>query len=103
MARTLTAPELEQKLARGERPVLLDVRRKADRDADPQTIPGAHWQDPEKMQTWSADLPSDKEIVIYCARGGSVSNSVLDHLLGKNLKARFVEGGLAAWKEAVKK
>jgi rhodanese-related sulfurtransferase len=29
-----------------------------------------------------------------------VSNSVLDHLLGQGLKARFIEGGIEAWKAA---
>jgi rhodanese-related sulfurtransferase len=31
-------------------------------------------------------------------RGGSVSNAVVDALQAKGLKARFIEGGLEAWK-----
>jgi rhodanese-related sulfurtransferase len=38
--------------------------------------------------------------VIYCARGGSVSNNVLDRLLNKKIQARYIEGGIAAWKAA---
>ena len=103
MTRTITATELKQKLGTGEKLALVDVRRKADLDADPQKIPGAQWQDPERMQEWSKQLPRDREVVIYCARGGSVSNSVLDHLQQNKINARFVEGGIAAWKELDKK
>jgi len=38
--------------------------------------------------------------VLYCVRGGSVSNSVLDNLRAKQINARFIEGGIVAWKEA---
>jgi rhodanese-related sulfurtransferase len=31
-------------------------------------------------------------------RGGSVSNSVVDQLQAKGVKARFIEGGFEAWK-----
>lgn len=79
--------------------LVLDVRRKVDYDSDPQKIPGAVWKDPEQVAQWSNELSRDKDIVIYCMRGGSVSNSVVDHLQGKNLKARFIEGGIEAWKK----
>lgn len=79
--------------------LVVDVRRKSDYDSDSQKIPGAMWKDPEQVAQWSNELPKDKDIVIYCVRGGSVSNSVVDHLQGKNLKARFIEGGIEAWKK----
>lgn len=79
---------------------LIDVRRKADLDSDNSKLPGAVWHDPEQIETWSAQLPKDKEVVLYCVRGGSVSNSVLDKLRGKGINARFIEGGIVAWKEA---
>ncbi len=79
--------------------LIIDVRRKADYDSDPHKIPGATWKDPEQVAQWSNELPKDKDIVIYCVRGGSVSNSVVDQLQGKNLKARFIEGGIEAWKK----
>lgn len=96
MSRTIKPTELKSQLARV---TLIDVRRKSDYDADPQKIPGATWKDPEQVAQWSDGLPKDKDIVIYCVRGGSVSNSVVDHLQGKNLRARFIEGGIEAWKK----
>lgn len=80
--------------------ILIDVRRKADLDTDTMKLPGAVWYDPEQIETWSAQLPKDKEVVLYCVRGGSVSNGVLDHLRGKGITARFIEGGIVAWKDA---
>lgn len=95
MARTLTTAELASQRDAVE---LLDVRRKADRDADPHGIAGAQWRNPEEIDEWIGELPRDKDIVIYCARGGSVSNSVLDRLLAEGHRARYSEGGLEAWK-----
>ncbi len=80
--------------------MILDVRRIADRDAAPGHLPGAQWKNPEQLAEWADSLPKDQDIVIYCARGGSVSNSVVDALQAKGLKARFIEGGIEGWKAA---
>jgi len=74
------------------------VRRAADRDASPEQIPGAVWHDPEKIAKWIDTLPRDREIVLYCVRGGSVSNSVVDTLQAVGLNACFIEGGIEGWK-----
>jgi rhodanese-related sulfurtransferase len=80
--------------------VILDVRRKADYEAEKQLIPGAVWRDPEQIDSWSADIPRDREVVLYCVKGGSVSQSVTDRLRRQNVKASYVEGGLKAWRES---
>lgn len=80
--------------------LILDVRRIADREAAPEYLPGAQWKNPEQLAEWADRLPKDQDIVIYCARGGSVSNSVVDALQAKGLKARFIEGGIEGWKAA---
>jgi rhodanese-related sulfurtransferase len=79
---------------------ILDVRRAADREAAPEHLPGARWKNPEQLAEWADSLPKDQDIVLYCARGGSVSNSVVDALQAKGLKARFIEGGIEGWKAA---
>jgi rhodanese-related sulfurtransferase len=79
---------------------LIDVRRAADRDASNEQIPGALWHDREKIGDWSAALPGNKEIVLYCVRGGSVSNSVADTLRFQGLDAGFIEGGIEGWNAA---
>lgn len=99
MSRSITPNDLKP-LVEKKSVTVLDVRRQNDFDADKVKLPGAQWKNPEHMAEWSKSLPKDKEVVIYCARGGSVSNSVLDHLLEQGLKARFIEGGIEAWKAA---
>lgn len=100
MSRTITPNDLKNLLAARQDVTVLDVRRQGDYDADQVKLPGAKWKNPEKLADWCTALPKDKDIVIYCARGGSVSNSVVDALQGKGLKARFIEGGIEAWKAA---
>jgi rhodanese-related sulfurtransferase len=100
MERTIKSEELKEQIASGKDVIVLDVRRKSDYDADKDTLPNATWHDPEKVDEWSKELPRGKDIVIYCARGGSVSNKVLDQLLDKKIQARYLEGGIAAWKAA---
>jgi rhodanese-related sulfurtransferase len=100
MNRTITSEELKALLDTRKDVTIIDVRRKVDLDADPESVPGAPWRDPDKVEEWSKGLPQDKNVVIYCARGGSVSNKVLDRLLEKKIQARYLEGGIAAWKAA---
>jgi rhodanese-related sulfurtransferase len=61
-------------------------------------LAGATWKDPSQIADWADSLPKDQDIVLYCVRGGSVSNSVVDTLQAKGLKARFIEGGIEGWK-----
>jgi rhodanese-related sulfurtransferase len=98
--RTIKPEDLKIQIASRKDIMLLDVRRKEDYDADKDTLPGAVWRDPDKVDEWSRELPPDKDVVIYCVRGGSVSNKVLDGLLDKKMQARYIEGGIAAWKAA---
>ena len=100
MSRTITPNDLKPLLARDKDVVLLDIRRKNDYDADPVKVPGAAWYDPNQVAEWSAQLPRDKDTVLYCVRGGSVSNAVVDALRALGINARFIEGGIEGWKQA---
>ncbi len=99
MNRTINPQELKSLLANKEVKVI-DVRRKDDYAADNSAIPGASWFDPANIDRWCDTMPTDKELILYCVRGGAVSNSVVDTLQAKGVKARFIEGGISAWKEA---
>jgi len=76
---------------------ILDVRRVDDLAASSEQLAGANWKDPAKLADWADSLPKDRDIVLYCVRGGGVSNSVVDALQAKGLKARFIEGGIEGW------
>jgi rhodanese-related sulfurtransferase len=79
--------------------IIVDVRREADFTTGPQRIEGALRKQPDAVLDWAGELPIDRDVIIYCARGGSVSNSVLDDLLSKGIRARLIEGGLEAWEK----
>ena len=99
MNRTIKPQELKSIIDNKDVKVI-DVRRKEDYAADNSVIPGSTWFDPANIDNWCTTLPDNKEVVLYCVRGGGVSNSVVDTLQAKGVKARFIEGGIAAWKDA---
>ncbi len=80
--------------------LVFDVRREADYAASGETIPGALWKNPDKIDAWIGAVPRTLDVVIYCVRGGEVSNSVVDRLQAAGVKARFIEGGFEAYKAA---
>ena len=98
MTQTITPVEFRE-LMTTQPFTLLDVRRAADREAHPASMPGATWKDPAQVEAWASDLPRDREVVIFCARGGSVSTSVQAELRSKGFDVRYVQGGLAALEE----
>jgi rhodanese-related sulfurtransferase len=95
LARTIKPAQLDP-----DATLVFDVRREADYAASNETIPGAMWKNPDKIDAWIGAVPLTLDVVIYCVRGGAVSNSVVDRLQAAGVKARFIEGGLEAYKAA---
>lgn len=77
---------------------IIDVRRPADLDVSMEKLNGSIWLDPSKVDSWCQSLSDGVEVIIYCVRGGSVSNSVVDALHAKGVRARYIEGGIEGWK-----
>ncbi|MFZ5760331.1 MAG: rhodanese-like domain-containing protein [Thermodesulfobacteriota bacterium] len=94
--RLIDADQLRKLLERGDVTVI-DVRRRADYEASPGKIPGALRRDPEKVDEWHADLADNTRSVIYCVRGGSVSQSTASRLRAKGIAVAVLHGGLQAW------
>src|SRR5512139_193256 len=80
--------------------LVFDVRREADYAASTEAIPGALWKNPDKIDAWIGAVPRTVDVVVYCVRGGEVSNQVVDRLQAAGVKARYIEGGLEAYKAA---
>ena len=80
--------------------LVFDVRREADYAASSETLPGALWKNPDKIDAWIGAVPRTVDVVVYCVRGGEVSNQVVDRLQAAGVKARYIEGGLEAYKAA---
>jgi rhodanese-related sulfurtransferase len=99
MADSISVPDLSERLANNRNMTLLDVRRKNDFEQSPQKIAGACWRDPEAIVDWIDAVPKDQDVVVYCVKGGSVSQSVTAQLKQKACRVRFLEGGIKAWCE----
>jgi rhodanese-related sulfurtransferase len=99
MAKSISPEDLQELLDQNQEITLIDVRRKTDYDTSPQKIRKAHWRDPEKIAEWMNTVPKNRDAVVYCVKGGSVSQSVADQLKNKNYNVKFLEGGMKAWKE----
>ena len=102
MSTSIAASELKDKLSQKKKVCLLDVRRKVDFEKSPETIGGALWHDPEKVEEWSKTLPEDQELVVYCVKGGSVSQSVADALQESHPGVKFLAGGILGWPDGQK-
>ena len=87
----------QEELASAE---VLDVRRAGMFEKADALIPGARWQDPAKVEAWARDVPRDKEIVVYCIYGHEVGRATVLRLRAQGVKARFLRGGIDAWKAA---
>ena len=96
MDKSLTTNELTALLASGQDLTLLDVRRQEDFDKAPQTIANAQWKNPAEIDQWLPTITAEMEVVIYCVRGGSVSQSVQQRLSEYGIRTRYVEVGLEA-------
>jgi superoxide dismutase, Fe-Mn family len=77
----------------------IDVRRKGAYDAGPDMIDGAVWRDPERVDEWVGEL-SGAEVVVYCVYGHEVGQSTAARLRDAGIAARFLVGGIEAWKTA---
>lgn len=59
--------ELKQKLDAGEDLGILDLRTALDVAATPFAIPGSRWVTAEALDERLADVPRDRELVLYCS------------------------------------
>jgi rhodanese-related sulfurtransferase len=99
MDKIITPMELTALLQSGNKVTLLDVRRKEDYDKSPAGIGDAQWRDPAAVTQWLPTLPAQQEVVLYCVRGGSVSQAVQKQLAEAGIQARYVEGGIEAFQK----
>jgi membrane protein DedA with SNARE-associated domain len=65
MAR-ISVSELRDLIQEGESPVILDVRTSGARARDPRRLPGASVMEASQIDTRVAELPRDREIILYC-------------------------------------
>jgi rhodanese-related sulfurtransferase len=97
---TITSSELQQALTAFPPVTLVDVRRDAAFEGDRNVIPGARKRSPEAVREWASELDPWSPVVVYCARGHEVGQNAASVLRERGLDARFLAGGLEAWRAA---
>ena len=96
---SVSPQELYSRLGTAAAPVLVDVRRAEAFGADQAVIIGAIHRPPESVSDWRADLPKNRDVVVYCVHGHEVSQGVAKILQNAGIKAAYLEGGIAGWTE----
>ncbi len=80
--------------------LLLDVRRAGVFNSAASMIPGARRRDPESVARWGAELPRDREVIVYCVYGHEVGRATALRLRAAGVNARFLRGGIDGWQSA---
>ena len=80
--------------------IVLDVRRAGVFEQAATMLPRARWFDPAEVGQWAAELPRDRELVVYCVYGHEVGRSTALRLRAAGLNARYLRGGIDGWQAA---
>nr|AUN37339.1 superoxide dismutase SodM-like protein ChrF [uncultured bacterium] len=79
-------------------PLIVDVRKAAAFDPDDAMLPGALRVTPDAIGAWMAPTHA-KPVVVYCVHGHEVSQGAAQKLAARGYRARYLEGGIALWRE----
>jgi membrane protein DedA with SNARE-associated domain len=63
----LGVEDLQRRLDGGPPLILIDLRSAIDVGLEPHTIPGALWIAPEELERRHAEIPRDRDVVLYCS------------------------------------
>jgi rhodanese-related sulfurtransferase len=98
MAR-INVAELYELVQAGAAPVIVDVRSPTARALDPRWIPGALHVPIDDVAKHIADLPRNRDIILYCACPSEASAARVARILMNHgfRKVRPLYGGLDAW------
>ena len=92
----ITKEQLKERLDRGERPTILDVRLKYAYEHSTVKLPGAIRLPPYAMD--SVKIPNDPDVVAYDSDPNElVSTRVAGQLLRQGYKVTVLKGGVPEW------
>jgi membrane protein DedA with SNARE-associated domain/rhodanese-related sulfurtransferase len=91
--------ELKSMIERGEDPIVLDVRSRTHRQLDPRMIPGARAVDLDDLDSALPQIPSGRDVVVYCAcPNDATAVKVAMLLMRRGIgRVRPLAGGFDAW------
>src|SRR5215470_2681833 len=97
----MTVIELKGALDRGERPFIVDLRHALEFVVDPRTVPTAVRISPDELPARNAEIPRDREVVLYCTCPSEATSAKVAMDLKKIgiTRVRPLAGGLKAWQD----
>jgi membrane protein DedA with SNARE-associated domain/rhodanese-related sulfurtransferase len=95
----VTPAEVREQLDQGVEMLIVDLRGPAEIEAEPMTLPGALVCSPDQLVLRHAELPVDRDIILYCncPNDGASGKATLELRKLGYLNAKTLSGGLAAW------
>jgi membrane protein DedA with SNARE-associated domain/rhodanese-related sulfurtransferase len=95
----ISVGELDRMITDGEDPIVLDVRSRTHRELDGRRIPRALPVDLDDLERTLAQIPRDREVVVYCACPNEASAvKVAMQLRERGIhRVRPLAGGIDAW------
>jgi rhodanese-related sulfurtransferase len=98
----ITAEELRERLASPQPVAVIDLRHPLDFETDPYTIPTALYIPAEDLPQRHAEIPRDRDVVLYCTCPDEVTSAKEALRLRRRgiKRVRPLRGGFAAWRAA---
>jgi len=97
---SISSTELRTWIGARDCPIILDLRRAPAFDEADTMIPTARWRDLREADRWADELPADSDIVVYCVHGHEMSQSAVALLQSRGHRARYLAGGIEAYRQA---
>jgi membrane protein DedA with SNARE-associated domain/rhodanese-related sulfurtransferase len=91
---------LKQMLDAGEQVYIVDLRHPLELVPDPFVLPGAHHLSPDALAARSAEIPHDRDVILYCtcpSEATAAKTAMTLHKLGVD-RVRPLRGGFDEWK-----
>jgi membrane protein DedA with SNARE-associated domain/rhodanese-related sulfurtransferase len=97
----ITVEDVKAALDRGDRPFIVDLRHMLEFVVDPRTVPTAVRISPDELPARHAEIPRDREIVLYCTCPSEATSAKVAMDLRRIgiTKVRPLQGGLKAWQD----
>jgi membrane protein DedA with SNARE-associated domain/rhodanese-related sulfurtransferase len=91
---------LKQMLDSGDPVYIVDLRHPLELVPEPYTLPGAHHVSPDTLTQRSAEIPLDRDVILYCtcpSEATAAKTAMTLHKLGVS-RVRPLRGGYDEWK-----
>jgi membrane protein DedA with SNARE-associated domain/rhodanese-related sulfurtransferase len=97
----MTVEELKAAIDGGERPFVVDLRHRLEFLVNPRTVSTAVRISPDELPLRHAEIPRDREVVLYCTCPSEATSAKVAMELKKIgiTKVRPLAGGFKAWED----